>query len=174
MPSACAATGDAIGYSKSLSIEVVGATFHGETGDRGKPDWLSLDGKIAADGSLTASGSGLTGDKNQTAGGLAPGTPYTFRVEGHITGTAGSGKRLSPRDCKFAFAKQQAAPTTVADISGTWSTVDGRNIEIKQNGNQVSWTSCCKPGHESLVVSVSGTFDGKTVAGAYHWREGDA
>jgi tetratricopeptide (TPR) repeat protein len=67
-----------------------------------------------------------------------------------------------------------APPAATTEISGNWSTTDGRIIAVKQNGNQVSWASCCKPGHEDLVVNVSGTFDGKNLVGTYHYREGQA
>lgn len=73
-----------------------------------------------------------------------------------------------------ATAPPSSPPGSVPDISGNWSTTDGRIIAVKQNGNQVSWSSCCRPGHEDLVVNVSGTFDGRTLVGTYHYREGQA
>src|SRR5262249_32037751 len=36
-----------------------------------------------------------------------------------------------------------SAPAVTTDLSGNWSTTDGRIIAVKQTGSQVIWTSCC-------------------------------
>jgi hypothetical protein len=70
--------------------------------------------------------------------------------------------------------KQEPGGSIVTDLSGNWTLQDGRSIDIKQNGNRVSWTNCCRKGHDSLATSVSATFDGKTLVGTFHFREGNA
>jgi hypothetical protein len=171
----CPAVSGALGYAKSVAVQVSGGVFHGELGVKGKPDSLSLDGKIAMDGNVSGNASGLTGDKSYSLGGANPGTPYTFSIQGQIAGISGTGKRTnSGRNCNFGFVKQESGGSVVTDLSGNWSLQDGRSLYIKQNGNQVSWTTCCRKGHESLVTSVSAMFDGKNLVGTFHFREGNA
>lgn len=164
----CPLAGSEPGYATEFIVQVSGGSFHGQYGVPGQPGSEAIDGMIAADGTVSIKASSLIGDKARSA---RPGIPFVYDVAGHIGATGGTGKRLSARACDWTFAKQQGpAP----DISGNWLTADGRIVEITQNGNQVSWTACCKPGHENLVVSVSGMFDGKHLVGTYHYREGSA
>jgi tetratricopeptide (TPR) repeat protein len=175
MTQVCPPVGETLGYTTSLMVQVAGGAFHGEYGVQGQPGSLSLDGKIADDGTVSIKVSGLIGDdKSRTAGNAPPGSRYGYDVAGHVSASSGTGKRNSARHCDWTFVRQEAGGVGVADISGNWSTTDGRIISVKQNGNQVSWNSCCKKGHEGLVVTVSGTFDGKNLVGTYHYREGQA
>lgn len=94
---------------------------------------------------------------------------YPLPVGGEPTGREGNRTAAAAPD-----APARSTDVVASDISGNWSTTDGRVIEIKQNGNRVSWTSCCQPRHEQLVTSVSGVFDGKNLVATYHYREGAA
>ena len=167
----CPPVGDTLGYAFNFAVQVSGGLFHTEEGVKGQPGSWSLEGKIAPDGAVAIRVNGLiSADKKHIAGNARPGTPFVFDVEGRIIDDRGTGKRKSARHCDWTFVKQ--ATGQVTDISGPWSTTDGRIVAVKQNGNRVTWRSCCRPGHEDLVVTVSGTFDGKTLNGTYLYREG--
>jgi tetratricopeptide (TPR) repeat protein len=100
-----------------------------------------------------------------------PKAPDQTGIEQRI---AALGQRISSGGSGNPVQAAAGSAPVITDISGNWTTTDGRIIAVKQNGNQISWSSCCKPGHEDLVVTHSGTFDGKTVVGTYHYREGQA
>jgi tetratricopeptide (TPR) repeat protein len=126
----------------------------------GHPNWT-------AEVSGTFDGKNVVGTFHWREGDAQGNGTVSYTLKGNkLEGTA---TLSSGQSAASVFTRQVEAA-----LSGNWSTQDGRMIEIKQNGNQVSWTSCCRPGHESLVVSVSATFDGKSLIGTYHYREGDA
>src|SRR5262249_48664557 len=59
------------------------------------------------------------------------------------------------------------------NLDGKWATQSGGIVTLTQNGNQVSGTECCRPGHPNWSGDVSGAFDGKNFVGVFHFREGD-
>jgi hypothetical protein len=65
-------------------------------------------------------------------------------------------------------------PPAVTDLTGSWITQDGSTVQLTQSGNQVSWDYHGPTGHEALVGTISGTFDGKFLVGTFHYKEGDA
>jgi hypothetical protein len=175
MTQTCAPVGATLGYTNRFVVNVTNGAFHGEGGIRDQPGWITVDGKISSDGAVAIKAGGLIGgDPARLAGNAPIGSRFAYDAQGRISGTSGTGKRLSGRACDWAFVKRVATPGTIADISGDWSTADGRIVAVKQNGDKVNWTSCCKPGHEDLVVEITGRFDGKTVVGNYHYRENQA
>jgi hypothetical protein len=48
----CPAVGSALGYSYRFAAQISDGMLHGEKGEKGKPGWLTIDGKIGGDGSL--------------------------------------------------------------------------------------------------------------------------
>ncbi len=65
--------------------------------------------------------------------------------------------------------------TSIIRISGEWIMQDGQKgqlVQITQNGSYAGWNYKGGNGHEKLVGTITGTFDGKKFAGTYSVKEG--
>ena len=73
-----------------------------------------------------------------------------------------------------AAGTASATPPAMTDLTGSWLTQDGSTVQLTQSGNQVGWDYHGPAGHESLVGTIAGTFDGKFFVGTFHYKEGGA
>jgi hypothetical protein len=80
--------------------------IHGEDGEKGKPFWMTLDGKIQPDGAAFLSVRGLGGDRNTSLNREPPGTPFVWTVTARFDGVKGTGKRDAGRQCDVLFVRQ--------------------------------------------------------------------
>ena len=71
----CANARGALGYSFEFVSVVKDDVLHGEKGSKGEPGWLTLDGKLAADGAATLYASGLVGAAPYAVGTDRPAPP---------------------------------------------------------------------------------------------------
>ncbi len=51
----CPTAGKVQGYTRPLTATVTNGVIHAEDPNRGKPNWLNIDGQIPADGKTTLS-----------------------------------------------------------------------------------------------------------------------
>ena len=101
----CENASGALGYSFKFPSMVKEDVLHGEKGDKGKPAWLQLDGKIAGDGSANLYVDGLVGAKDYAVGRRPAGMRYGYHVDARFTGDSGTGKRVEGRPCLVEFRK---------------------------------------------------------------------
>jgi hypothetical protein len=81
--------------------------LHGEKGEKDKPGWMSIDGKIGADGSLgNIYVDSRVGASAMAVGNMARGTEFGYHVNGKLTGASGNATRVEGRPCTLDFAKQ--------------------------------------------------------------------
>lgn len=102
----CANVGKTLGYTRSLTATIANGAFHAEDADRGKVNWLAIDGQIPADGKVTLSARGTTGPSAYAVNNAAPGSAYTFTIDAQFERTRGTGKRNELRPCSFTFVKR--------------------------------------------------------------------
>jgi hypothetical protein len=99
-------------FVSHFSATVKDGIFHGEKKTRGKPDFLELNGKIAADGTATLVATGISGDTLHTAmaSNSAPsaGLPVNYQVVAHFDNRHGTGHSVGspPRTRIFTFTKE--------------------------------------------------------------------
>ncbi|HTZ46791.1 MAG TPA: hypothetical protein VMH20_04325 [Verrucomicrobiae bacterium] len=103
----CENTTGALGYSYRFDSFVKDDVLHGEKGEKGKPGWFQLDGKIARDGTARFYADGLVGASEAAVGHRPAGTRYNYHVEANFSGDSGSGKRIEGRACTLEFKKKQ-------------------------------------------------------------------
>lgn len=103
----CENTSGALGYSYRFDSIVKNDVLHGEKGDKGKPGWFQLDGKIAGDGAARFYADGLVGASEAAVGHRPAGTRYNYHVEANFSGDSGHGKRVEGRPCTIEFKKKQ-------------------------------------------------------------------
>jgi uncharacterized caspase-like protein len=101
----CPKAGTAGAFSILLDADVKGGVFRGEKGDRGKPGWFLLDGKVESDGAVDLVARGIVNSSLLAAGNVPVGTQYGYRVAGRLEGTKGIGERVGGRPCKVTFSK---------------------------------------------------------------------
>ncbi|HLJ25070.1 MAG TPA: hypothetical protein VKT71_13235 [Candidatus Acidoferrales bacterium] len=108
----CENAAGALGYSYRFDSIVKEDVLHGEKGDKGKPGWYQLDGKIALNGAARFYADGLVGASEAAVGHLRAGTRYNYHVDANFSGDSGSGKRVEGRPCTVEFKKKarQNAP----------------------------------------------------------------
>jgi hypothetical protein len=103
----CDAARDALGYSYQFVSIVRSGSLHGLYGTEGQPSSLKIDGTIAPDGTSRLYAIGRTGSKEYVPGRDTPrGTQYSYNIEAHFAGAAGTGRRIEGRPCTFAFTRQ--------------------------------------------------------------------
>jgi hypothetical protein len=103
----CPAVGSALGYSYRVAAQITDGLLHGEKGEKGKPGWLTIDGKIGADGSLNnLYVDSLVGASQVAVGNVPRGTEFGYHIAGKLTGSSGSASRVEGRPCTLDFAKQ--------------------------------------------------------------------
>ncbi|HUA88532.1 MAG TPA: hypothetical protein VL994_03815 [Steroidobacteraceae bacterium] len=97
----------ALGYSFEFVSVVKDDVLHGEKGSKGEPGWLTLDGKLAADGAATLYASGLVGAAPYAVGDRPAGTAYGYHVEARFAGDSGTGHRVEGRPCQVSFTRRR-------------------------------------------------------------------
>ena len=102
----CENAAGALGYSYRFDSIVKDDVLHGERGDRGKPGWFQLDGKIAPDGTARFYADGLVGASETAVGHRRAGTRYNYHVEAKFSGDSGTGKRVEGRPCTVEFKRK--------------------------------------------------------------------
>jgi len=102
----CSNTAGALGYSYQFTSTVKYGVLHGEKGDKGKPGWFQLDGKILPDGTMKLYAKGLVGAEEVAIGHRPRGSAFGYHVEGKFSEKDGSGKRVEGRPCEVEFAKK--------------------------------------------------------------------
>jgi len=103
----CPPAGGALGYSYRVAAQITGGVLHGEKGEKGKPGWVAIDGKIGADGSLNnLYVDSLVGASQFAVGNVPRGTEFGYHVNGKLSGASGSASRVEGRSCTLDFAKQ--------------------------------------------------------------------
>jgi hypothetical protein len=101
---ACGTTPDGVlGYTRGLVAHVKNGVLYGE--EKGRPDWLTLEGTIGPGGSALLTAKGLTGGAKFSVGRPPPGTPYSYPVTARFVGERGTGTRRD-RECNITFEKQ--------------------------------------------------------------------
>jgi len=102
----CPPAGGALGYSYRVAAQITDGMLHGEKGEKGKPGWLTIDGKIGAAGSLNnLYVDSLVGASQYAVGNVAKGTEFGYHVAGNLNGTSGTGSRVEGRPCTLDFEK---------------------------------------------------------------------
>jgi hypothetical protein len=103
---ACEAAADgARGYTFRFPARIDDGALHGEKGTKGEATWLTLDGRLKADGSSTLTVHGLTGSPDYNVGRVAQLTPYTYHVTAQFEAAHGTGTRVELRPCTLEFVK---------------------------------------------------------------------
>jgi len=103
----CENTAGALGYSFKFPSAVKDGALHGEKGSKGKPGWLQLDGKIAADGSAKLYADGLVGASEVAVGRRPVGTQYGYHIDAKFAEESGAGTRVEGRPCSVAFTRKR-------------------------------------------------------------------
>jgi hypothetical protein len=102
----CENAAGALGYSYRFDSIVKDDVLHGEKGDKGKPGWYQLDGKIANDGTARFYADGLVGASETAVGHLRAGSRYNYHVDATFSGDSGTGKRVEGRPCTLEFKRK--------------------------------------------------------------------
>jgi hypothetical protein len=102
----CENAAGALGYSFRFDSIVKDDVLHGEKGDKSKPGWFQLDGKIAPDGTARFYADGLVGASETAVGHLHAGTRYNYHVEANFSADSGTGKRVEGRPCTVEFKRK--------------------------------------------------------------------
>jgi len=105
-PRTSAGSTGADGYVLIFFAKVKDGNLHGQHGNQGQPDSLTLIGKVQPDGSATLNARGMTGEPKHSVNREAKGTPYGWRGNALFEGTRGVGKRTELRSCDLSFVKQ--------------------------------------------------------------------
>ena|ERR1039458_751861 len=116
----CPSKGDTEGYTWKFPSVIKDGVYHGERGASGQPGYLTIDGKIADDGSAKLSANGIVASRKYARGVFAhQGEDYSYDVKAQFketegTGTKSQGLGIVGRTCTFDFVKQPAASQTGA------------------------------------------------------------
>ena len=102
----CENAAGALGYSYRFDSLVKGDVLHGEKGDKGKPGWFQLDGKINRDGTARFYADGLVGAAEAAVGHRPAGTRYGYHVDANFSDDSGNGKRVEGRPCTLEFKRK--------------------------------------------------------------------
>jgi hypothetical protein len=102
----CPAAEGAGSFTLLVDADVKGGVFTGEKGDKGKPGWYSLNGKVRSDGAVEIFARGIVASSRLAAGNVGVGTPYGYPIAGQLEGTKGTGARRGGRPCSVTFTKQ--------------------------------------------------------------------
>jgi len=102
----CSNTEGALGYSYQFPATVKDGVLHGEKGEKGKPGWFELNGKILPDGTMKLYAKGLVGAQEVAVGHRPRGSAFGYHVEGKFSEKEGNGKRVEGRPCEVEFAKK--------------------------------------------------------------------
>jgi hypothetical protein len=92
-------------YSQRFDVFVKDGVLHGEIGEKGKPGWRTIDGKITRTGSASLREHGLMGASNNWATGMA----WNHNLSAQFEGMHGTAKRINiraPRKIALAAVDQ--------------------------------------------------------------------
>jgi hypothetical protein len=103
----CANASGALGYAFKFPSIIKGDVLHGEHGTKDAPGWLTLDGRILADGSARLYADGIVGAAPFAVGQRPAGTQYGYHIDARFAGDAGSGHRVEGRPCTVTFTKRE-------------------------------------------------------------------
>ena len=76
----CSNAAGAQGYTRQFTSQVKDGIFHGQSGDEGQPNWLTVDGTIQVDGSAELSVRGIISDSAFAVGNTPSGSKYSYHV----------------------------------------------------------------------------------------------
>ena len=93
-------------FTLLVDADVNGGIFSGEKGDKGKPGWYSLTGKVRADGTIELVARGIVNSSRLAAGNVPVGTEYGYPITGRLEGSKGIGARQGGRPCSVTFTKE--------------------------------------------------------------------
>jgi hypothetical protein len=102
----CPAAEGAGSFTLLVDADVKGGVFSSEKGDKGKPGWYSLNGKVLPDGAVEIFARGIVPSSRLAAGNVPVGTAYGYPISGRLEGAKGTGARQGGRPCSVTFAKQ--------------------------------------------------------------------
>jgi hypothetical protein len=102
----CPNSNGALGYSFEFPATVKDGLLHGEKGTKGEPGWLTLDGRIKADGAAELYVDGLVGAAPFAVGQRPAGTSYGYHVDAKFSEDSGTGHRVEGRPCNLSFARK--------------------------------------------------------------------
>jgi Caspase domain len=103
----CSATeGGAAGFQRGMWITIRNSALHGESGTKGQPNYLALDGEVQPDGIALLTAAGLTGAPQYTLGHQPPGTRFSFHAKAKFEPTHATGTRVEKRPCDLDFTRQ--------------------------------------------------------------------
>ncbi len=102
----CPAAEGAGSFTILVDADVKAGVFSGEKGDKGKPGWFSLNGKVGSDGTVEIFARGIVPSSRLAAGNVPVGTPYGYPITGQLAGAKGTGARQGGRPCSVTFTKQ--------------------------------------------------------------------
>ena len=102
----CSAAEGAGSFTLLVDADVTAGVFSGEKGDKGKPGWYSLNGKVQPDGAVEIFVRGIVPSSRLAAGNVPVGTAYGYPIAGRLEGAKGTGARQGGRPCSVTFTKQ--------------------------------------------------------------------
>ena len=102
----CPAAEGAGSFTLLVDADVKGGVFTGEKGEKGKPGWYSLNGKVLSDGAVEIFARGIVPSSRLAAGNVPVGTAYGYPIKGRLQGANGTGARQGGRPCGVTFTKQ--------------------------------------------------------------------
>lgn len=102
----CSAAEGAGSFTLLVDADIKGGVFSGEKGEKGKPGWYSLNGKVQSDGAVEIFARGIVPSSRLAAGNVPVGTKYGYPIKGRLEGSKGTGSRQGGRPCSVTFTKQ--------------------------------------------------------------------
>jgi hypothetical protein len=102
----CPAAEGAGSFTLLVDADIKSGVFSGEKGDKGKPGWYSLSGKVQSDGAVEIFARGIVPSSRLAAGNVPVGTKYGYPIMGRLEGSKGTGSRQGGRPCSVSFTKQ--------------------------------------------------------------------
>jgi hypothetical protein len=113
----CPEKGNTKGFTFVFPTVIQKGNLRGERGMAGQPGYFMIEGKVADDGSVKLSASGIVNNKEYARGIFTgKGTEYSFSGKAQFKDASGTGLRneglgIVGRPCTFEFTKQQPAAT---------------------------------------------------------------
>ncbi len=102
----CPAAQGAGAITLLVDADVSGGVFSGEKGNKGRPGWYSLTGKVQSDGAVEIFARGIVASSKLAAGNVPVGTEYGYLITGRLGTSKGTGARQGGRPCDVTFTKQ--------------------------------------------------------------------
>jgi hypothetical protein len=99
------ASDGALPFTWEFEAEVKASVLHGEHGTPGQPAWMTLDGKIAQDGSADLTAKGLTGRPDYNLNHTDQAVAWQHPVNAQFAASHGDGHWVAPRTCQFKFSR---------------------------------------------------------------------